>query len=94
MIMQKEAAETIAIQVFGWMAARDDIMGAFLDAAGSDAGAIRLRVQEPEFLGFLLDFLMTSDDMVLEFAQTNGHRPEALQAARMALPGGDLPNWT
>lgn len=94
MVPSRETAEEMAIEVLGWMAARDDLMWAFLDASGTDAEGLRARLQDAEFLGFLLDFLMTSDDMVKEFARDTRRDPASLMAARAALPGGDMPNWT
>jgi len=92
--MTPDAAEKIAIHALSWMAADDEILGAFLDAAGAAPGDLRTRAADPEFLGFVLDFLLTSDDMTRAFAEAANIAPETPFQARAHLPGGDLPNWT
>ncbi len=49
---------------------------------------------EPEFLGFVLEFILGSDAMVLDFAASAGLRPEDPLRARALLAGSELPNWT
>jgi len=92
--MTPKRAESIAISALSWMASQDDIIGGFLGSAGADADDLRQRAQEPEFLGFVLDYLMTQDEFVLDFADQNRMDPAEVAHARMALPGGATPNWT
>lgn len=92
--MTPETAEKIAIHALSWMAADDEILGAFLNAAGAAPGDLRTRAADPAFLGFVLDFLLTSDDMISAFAGSANISPETPFRARAYLPGGDLPNWT
>jgi len=42
----------------------------------------------------VLDFVLSEDGHVLEFTAAAGLRPEAVQEARAALPGGNLSHWT
>jgi hypothetical protein len=55
---------------------------------------MRRLANDPEFLGFVLDFLLGSDDLVRGFAAEAGIRPEEPMRARAALPGGAVPDWT
>jgi len=91
--MNKEHAENLAIQALAWLARDQDRLGHFLNASGAAVDDLRLRAQEPEFLGFVLDFMLLADDTILAFCQENQHPPENVQAARMVLTG-DMPNWT
>lgn len=94
MSMTSERAEMLAIQALGWIAGQEDLAGAFLGATGASADELRSRASDPEFLGFVLDFLLGDEDALIAFAEEAGIPPEAPMRARMALPGGDLPNWT
>ncbi len=92
--MQPEVAQTIAIQALGWIAADDEIFPAFLAASGAGIAELRNRAADPEFLAAVLDFLMQDDRWVVAFCDAEGHPYTAPQAARAALPGGAVMNWT
>lgn len=87
-------AEALALRALGWMAADPDLTGAFLAAAGAGPGDLRARAADPEFLGFVLDFLLSDEPALIAFAAAEGVKPDVPMRARAALPGGDLPNWT
>ena len=53
-----------------------------------------IAMADPEFLGFVLDYLLQSDALVLAFAQDASLPPERVARARAALPGGYAPDWT
>ncbi len=91
--MNKEQAENLAIQALAWLAEDQERLGHFLNASGASVEDLRLRAQEPEFLGFVLDFMLLADENILEFCQANQQPPENVQTARMVLTG-DMPNWT
>jgi len=93
-LMARAAAEDVALGVLAWIAADEDLAGRFLDAAGAAPGDLRARSADPEFLGFVLDFLLSDERALIAFAGQAGISPEAPMRARAALPGGDLPNWT
>ncbi|MBL4873478.1 MAG: DUF3572 domain-containing protein [Rhodobacteraceae bacterium] len=92
--MNREQAERVGIQVLGWLAGHDDMLTQFLGMTGIAADDLRVRAHEPEFLGFVLDFLLSDDAMVLAFCENANMSTEAPMRARGALPGGDVPNWT
>lgn len=94
MTLTPDAAERLAVSVLGWIAADEDRARAFLAASGAEAEDLRARADDPDFLGFVMDFVTAGDDNILAFAAEAGCRPEDLLAARAALPGGDLPHWT
>ncbi|HLQ20177.1 MAG TPA: DUF3572 domain-containing protein [Tabrizicola sp.] len=92
--MQSEVAQVLAIQALGWIAADDEVFPVFLAATGADMAALRTRAADPEFLGAVLDFLLQDDRWVIAFCDAAGHPYTAPQAARAALPGGEVINWT
>ena len=89
-----DAAETLALQALGWLAAQPERAGAFLGMAGAAPDELRARASDPEFLGFVLDFLLSDEEALLEFCTDQAIQPDRPMRARAALPGGDLPNWT
>ncbi|HSF96495.1 MAG TPA: DUF3572 domain-containing protein [Thermohalobaculum sp.] len=88
------AAEGLAVRALAWMAADPELIGGFLAAAGAGPSDLRARAAEPEFLGFVLDYLLSNEPALVAFAAAEGVRPDLPLRARAALPGGDLPNWT
>ncbi len=92
--MKREQAVELGQAALVWLAGRDEALAAFLAASGAGPGDIRARAADPEFLGFLLDWLLGSDALVLAFAADHGLAPETPARARAALPGGAVPDWT
>lgn len=92
--MNRQAAEVVAIDVLGWLAGEEDYFYRFLNMTGVDTGDIPGRSKNPEFLGFVLDFLLSDDNLVIEFCQHSNRANEVPMQARAQLPGGDVPNWT
>jgi hypothetical protein len=82
------------IRALGWIAAQPELAGRFLDAAGASPDELRARAADPEFLGFVLDFLLSDEAALVAFAEDAGITPDRPLRARAALPGGELPNWT
>ncbi len=92
--LEAAEAEKLALGALAWIAAQPEIAGQFLGAAGASADDLRERAGDPEFLGFVLDFLLSDEAMLLAFCTDEGLKPDRPMRARAALPGGDLPNWT
>ena len=91
---KQQAAETLALRALGWIAAEERLAGAFLAASGAAATDLVARAEDPEFLGFVLDFLLADEAALIEFAASAGMPPDAPMRARAALPGGFVPDWT
>ncbi|MEM9900227.1 MAG: DUF3572 domain-containing protein [Pseudomonadota bacterium] len=92
--MQREDAETLALEALGWLAGQEDLMPTFLGASGASLLDVRRRADDPEFLGAVLDFLTMDDAWISAFCDSTGRAPDAPLRARAALPGGELPHWT
>jgi hypothetical protein len=90
----REGAETVALQALGWLVAQEDLLEAFLGASGSSPEDLRQRAGEPEFLGAVLDFLLTDDAWVMRFCTETGLAFDLPVRARAALPGGAQVHWT
>ncbi|MFN3614377.1 MAG: DUF3572 domain-containing protein [Rubrimonas sp.] len=92
--MNSEAAERLGALALAWMAQDDELLGPFMAASGADPTHLRAMAAEPEFLGFVLDFVLQEDSRVTRFAAFADVRPEDVARARALLPGGDQPHWT
>ncbi len=87
-------AERIGALAFAWLAGDPERLGRFLGQTGAAVEDIGGLAASPEFLGFVLDFLMTDDEMVAGFAAAEGLDPAEVATARALLPGGDAPHWS
>lgn len=92
--MKQADAEVFATRALGWIAGEPDCMAGFLGMTGAEIGDLRARAADPEFLGFVVDYLLGNEEMLLACAEALGAAPEMFQRARAGLPGGDLPHWT
>lgn len=92
--LSPELAEQLAISVLGWIASDQDMTAAFLGSTGAAADDLRTRSTDPDFLGFVLDFLLSDEAALMAFCEAEGIAPDRPMRARAALPGGDLPHWT
>ncbi len=92
--MTAEEAMSIGQDALIWLAGQPEALGGFLHLSGLDPGTMRDRASDPEFLGFVLDFALGSDEAILAFAADTGLSPSDPARARLKLTGGELPNWT
>jgi len=91
--LKTEQAELIGLQALGHVAGDEELLAQFLDQSGFTLDELRLKAQDSEVLGGILDFLLMSDERVLGFAEAAGIPPELVEPARRAMPGGEAPNW-
>lgn len=84
---QAAADRDMALRAFAHVATDAELSAALLAATGAAPADLRAMAARPEFAGFILDFLLESDDRVLAFAAAEGLPPEAVQRARMRLEG-------
>lgn len=92
--MNTAQAEDIAVAALLQIAADPDAGAAFLAASGASPADLRDRAQDPEFLGFVLDFVLGDDALSKSLCHSRNLPPESLHRARAALPGGKIPDWT
>ncbi len=92
--MNDQDAETMALDVLLWLSGEDELVGNFMARTGAEVQDLRTQAQNPDFLGFVMDFVLSDDRLVMSCAQSIGVAPESLAQLRMHLPGGDTPNWT
>jgi len=94
MAISRARAEVLALQALGWLAGHENLLPVFLGASGLGAEDLRSRAEDPDVLAAVLDFLLMDDAWVVAFCTDAGEPFETLQAARAALPGGEVVHWT
>ena len=92
--LPRPAAEALGAQVLAWMAADPDRIARFAGVTGAEIADLRAAAGQPEFLGFVLDFLLSDEAMLIECCVALGIQPDRPFRARAGLPGGDMPHWT
>ena len=91
--MNSKAAEELARDALIFLSERPEEIGRLLVESGADVGELRARAEDPGFLGFVLDFVMSDEPLAEAFCLGGGLTAETLARARAALPGGDAPHW-
>jgi hypothetical protein len=92
--MDDVGAQVLAAQVLGWLAGEDELWDVFVGATGADVNDIKSKLQDPEFLSSVLDFVMMDDAWVMRACSALSVPNETLMRARQSLPGGALREWT
>lgn len=94
MSMNRETAETLALDALAWLLADDGRAPAFLNATGADPAELGARLGDPAFLVGVLQVLLQDEGWVRAFCADTGRPPTAPMAALHALPGGAPVHWT
>ncbi len=81
----REAAETLAIQALGFIAAEPARLELFLRLTGIAAAEIRTAAREPGFLAGVLEHMLGDESLLIAFADSAGIDPGAVARARSAL---------
>jgi len=89
--MQREMAETLAIEALGFIAGDPDMLARFLTASGLGPSTLRRAAADPAFLAGVLDFLLGNEPELVAFAARAGIPPERISAARRMLAERDHP---
>ena len=92
--MKPEDAEMVAIKMIEWLAKDERTFGNFARATGVTVEDFKEHASNPEFLASVIDFLLSSEDMVVAFCEDLSLPFDLPMEARKSLPGGDAPNWT
>lgn len=84
-----QAAEAMAINALGFIAADPELLPRFLAITGIEASSIRRASAEPGFLAGVLQFILAHEPTLLRFAQETGVPPASVGEAQKHLPSGD-----
>ena len=92
--MDKETAKGYASDGLLWLAKNKNYLEAFLIVSGTAIQDLRIRSNDTEFLVFVLDFLMTSDELIRNLCSSLNIDPETLRQAQYALSDQGIREWT
>ena len=90
----RKSAETLAAQALSWLSDDGPRLNDFMVMTGATPADLVRSIAEPEFLGRVLDYLLSEDNLVKAFCDSVALPYTAPMQARALLPGGDVWNWT
>jgi len=85
--VDREAAETLALEALAFLAADERRLGALLAQAGWTLHELRASAGNADVLAGILDFVLSDERRVAAFCEASGCAPESPMRARRALPG-------
>lgn len=88
-LLTLDAAETLAVEAFAWLAGEPDALARFLNNAGIDPSTLRSAAADCGFLAGVLDFVTGDDVLLVAYSSRAGIRAEQVVAARRTLNGYD-----
>ena len=92
--MDREIAETRALEVLTWVLSEDDLIQVFMGATGASQNDLRSNTLSHEFLLSILDFVLMDDRWVISCSKFLNIDPSQIKLIRMSLDGGQEVNWT
>ena len=94
MTVSLDNAQVLALQAVAWLVGNESLCPIFLGATGAGEADLRERIDDLEFLGSVLDFLLLDDNWVIGFCDQQALPYDSVMQARQRLPGGDQIHWT
>ena len=92
--MDKEIAETRALEVLTWVLSEDDLIQVFMGATGASQNDLRSNTLSHEFLISILDFVLMDDNWVFSCSKFLSIDPSQIGIIRSSLDGGREVSWT
>jgi hypothetical protein len=80
-------ASSIPLQFIAYLASDEDRLQNFCGSTGFGQSDLLDNLQDPAFQGFLLDFALADESLLLAFCADKGLPPETVVKLRRALPG-------
>lgn len=82
-----DATELLSIKALTFVAQREDLLDLFLDACGIGVEDLYEFADQPETWGAMLDFIMSMDEIMIDFCDTTEYTEQDVWRARNDLPG-------
>ena len=92
--MDREIAETRALEVLTWVLSEEDLIQVFMGATGASQNDLRSNTLSHEFLISILDFVLMDDRWVISCSKFLNIDPSQIQLIRISLDGGQEVTWT
>lgn len=87
-----DATETLAIKALTFIAEREDLLDMFVDACGISLEELYEIADQPEAWAAMLDFILSMDEIVLDFCDMSNYTMQDIWRARNDLPGAPANN--
>lgn len=85
--LTRARAEILALEALAWLAGQPDAIARFLTISGLEASDLRLAVGDAGLQTSVLDYLLTNENLLLDFCQSASLKPQAVHTARYQLGG-------
>jgi Protein of unknown function (DUF3572) len=90
-LKQKSATEPLLEDVpllfLGFLLADDNRRDQFMGQSGLSVDELKERLLEPNFKAFILDYALSDEQMILDFASEHNLDPMTVMKARQKFPG-------
>ena len=86
-VAASDNAETIALMALSYVAERDTVMRQMVVQTGIAPVTLHGRASDPELLAGVLDFLLSSETILLDFCEAKKLSPDVIARVRQNLPG-------
>jgi hypothetical protein len=86
-MLDRETAEIVAIKALAFIADEPARLERFFALTGLSPAEVKARASDPAFLGGVLDFVLSDEPLVVQFAAYAGLDARIPLMARSALPG-------
>ena len=85
--MNQELADIIALKAVTYLLSDEKRISWLLGETGLDTAALKQSPDNPEILAGILDFLLSHENILVDFCDTNEIDPTYLQRIRHLYPG-------
>jgi hypothetical protein len=89
-----DATETLSIKALTFIVEREDLLEIFVDACGVSLNELYEEADRPETWAAMLDFILSMDEIILDFCDATQYTLQDLWRARTDLPGAPANNFT
>ncbi len=86
-MVNRNEAETIALQALGYLVADETLRGRFMSVSGVAREEFEANAEDPAFLAGVLDFFLAHESDLLALCDAAELSPELPAAARRCLAG-------
>jgi Protein of unknown function (DUF3572) len=80
-------ANDIALNLIAFIASDEERMERFCALSGLGESELKQQLSDPAFLGFVFDYALQDEQLLLAFAAEHDIKPEKFLSLRRALPG-------
>jgi len=91
--MKQNEAETIALNVLGFLTGNETRLERFMTLSGLDPHTLKNNASDPVFLAGILDYLLQDETLVYMFAEEYNLSPALPATARRTLVGGNTGDY-